>query len=101
MNINDSHQDFRKYDDQQQLICAWTLDKIMRKTGPVWVMNHFFLNPAYEAQRQQILDQEMATAQTLAQESHLPIWPLDPQIIAYARQHPDFAAICCQLPAEN
>ena len=44
-DINDPHQDFKTYDDNNVFENAWTMDKIERKDGPVWVMNHFFVNP--------------------------------------------------------
>lgn len=40
-DINDPHQDFKTYDDNNVFENAWTMDKIERKDGPVWVMNHF------------------------------------------------------------
>ena len=33
---------------------------IERKDGPVWVMNHFFVNPDFDLEQE--LDQEMPTA---------------------------------------
>lgn len=90
MTENDNHhQIFEKYDKDHVLICRWTMDKIERKDSTVWIMNHFFVNP--KENTTQILDKEMPTALKLAQKSALPIWPLDPVVIAYFAQHQEFA----------
>ncbi|MDF7639618.1 hypothetical protein PT285_09420 [Lactobacillus sp. ESL0791] len=89
-SIDDPHQFFEEYDDDDVLICRWTMDKIKRKDGEVWVMNHFFINPSYEKKQQEVLAHRMETALLIAKESKIKIWPLDPMIIAYFSKHPKF-----------
>ncbi|WEV38310.1 hypothetical protein OZX58_06140 [Lactobacillus sp. ESL0680] len=96
-SINDPHQFFKIYDDDDILICHWTMDKVERQDGTVWVMNHFFINPA--ADSKQILAEQMSIALKIAQESQRPIWPLDPLIIAYFSKHPEFNEIWYHKPA--
>lgn len=95
-DIANPHQFFQTNDDDNVMICRWTMDKIDRQDGQVWVMNHFFINP--NANKVQILDKEMGTAIDIAQKSNLPIWPLDPMIIDYFAEHPEFANIWYHKP---
>ena len=44
-DINKSHLSFEDHDDSNVLTSSWTMDKIKRNDGTVWVMNHFFINP--------------------------------------------------------
>ncbi|WEV70534.1 hypothetical protein OZY43_06215 [Lactobacillus sp. ESL0785] len=98
-NATDPHQFFKFYDDNNILTCSWTMDKIERKDGTVWVMNHFFINPS--ANSKQILAEQMPIALKIAHESHLPIWPLDPLVIDYFSQHPEFNKIWYHKPIES
>ena len=41
----DPHQFFKEYDDNDQLIYHWSMDKIKRTDGKVWVINHMFIAP--------------------------------------------------------
>ncbi len=95
-NVNDPHQFFQAEDDNGVIISRWTMDKCKRKDGEVWVMNHFFINP--NMNKDQVLAEEMRTAMFIAQESNLPIWPLDPQVIDYFGEHPEFAKIWYHRP---
>lgn len=95
-DINDPHQDFKTYDDNNVFENAWTMDKIKRKDGPVWVMNHFFVNPDFDLEQE--LDQEMPTALLIAKKSHILVWPLDPIVIRYFKTHPDFHSIWYHAP---
>lgn len=99
-NPQDPHQFFEIYDDNDVLVCRWTMDQVQRKDGTVWVMNHFFYNPTVEAKKDlpSLLDDEMQTALSIAQETKLPIWPLDPMIIDYFAQHPEFHKIWYHRP---
>ncbi|WEV50705.1 hypothetical protein OZX69_07060 [Lactobacillus sp. ESL0731] len=98
-NINDPHQFCEIYDDNDILICRWTMDKIERQDATVWVMNHFFINPATDSK--QILAEQMASVLEIAQESQLPIWPLDPLVIDYFSQHPEFNKVWYHKPAQK
>lgn len=95
-NPNDPHQFFETYDDNDVLISRWTMDKIKRKDGTVWVMNHFFINPNYDLEK--ALSEEMQTALLIAHETGLKIWPLDPAVIAYFKAHAEFHKIWYHQP---
>lgn len=95
-NVDDPHQFFQINDDNDVMICRWTMDKIARKDGAVWLMNHFFINP--DANKAEILDVEMKKAMFIAQETKIPIWPLDPMIIEYFAEHPEFSKIWYHKP---
>lgn len=95
-DLNNPHQTFQVKDDNKHLICRWSMDKINRKTGPVWVMNHFFINPNINSK--QILHDQMKIVMQIAQESQIPVWPLDPQIITYFSQHLKFTKIWYHKP---
>lgn len=98
-NVNNPHQFFEADDDNGVMVCRWTMDKIKRKDGKVWLMNHFFINPS--ANKAEVLEQEMRIAMLVAQESNLKIWPLDPLIIAYFAEHPAFDQIWYHRPCAN
>lgn len=95
-NIHDPHQFFENYDDNEMLTSRWTMDLINRQDGKVWVMNHFFVNPKANLQKE--LGEEMKTAKFIAQKSHHPIWPLDPVVINYFENHPDFYSFWYNRP---
>ncbi|MBA1392564.1 hypothetical protein EQ500_01435 [Lactobacillus sp. XV13L] len=94
--MNDPHQFFETHDDDDVLTCRWTMDRIERNDGPVWIMNHMFINP--DADRDQVLRKEMHTVQLIARESHVPVWPLDPMVIDYFKIHPEFDRIWYHKP---
>ena len=99
-NIDDPHQCFREDDDQGKMICHWTMDKIERKDATVWIMNHLFINPNKDSKK--ILHDQMQTVMNIAQKSQLPVWPLDPVVINYFDEHPEFAGIWYHRPnSEN
>ncbi|MDF7682007.1 hypothetical protein PT287_00530 [Lactobacillus sp. ESL0679] len=98
-NINDPHQFCEIYDDNDVLLCCWTMDKIERQDATVWVMNHFFINPV--ADSKQILAEQMSSVLEIAQDSQLPIWPLDPLVIDYFSQHPEFNKVWYHKPAQK
>lgn len=95
-NPNDPHQFFETYDDNNVLVCRWTMDQIKRKDGKVWVMNHFFVNPKFDLEK--VLADEMQTALLIAKETGLKIWPLDPAVIAYFQAHHEFQQIWYHRP---
>lgn len=99
-NIDNPHQFFDIYDNNDVLVCHWTMDKIKHKDTTIWVMNHFFFNPTNDSQKSipLLLDEEMETAKSISKESGCPIWPLDPKIIDYFKNHPDFYDIWYQKP---
>ncbi|BDR60844.1 hypothetical protein [Lactobacillus xylocopicola] len=95
-NLDDPHQFCEVYDDEV-LICRWTMDRLERQDGPVWIMNHFFINPS--ANHKQVLSEQLNVVQTIAQQSHLLVWPLDPLVIDYFKEHPQFDKIWYHKPA--
>lgn len=95
-DINKSHPSFEDHDDNNVLTSSWTMDKIKRNDGTVWVMNHFFINP--NSNLEAALAKEMPTALSVAQESDYPIWPLDPIVIDYFEKHPEFHKIWYHRP---
>lgn len=99
LNIDNPHQIFQVKDDNGELICRWTMDKIKRKDATVWVMNHIFINPQKDSK--QILHDQMKIVMLIAQESQIPVWPLDPMIIDYFKHQPDFANIWYHRPDSN
>lgn len=99
LNLKKKHQSFGLKAKNGTLICHWTMDKIKRPEGPVWVMNHFFINPQYDLM--QALDKEMPLALSLAKESSCPVWPLDPAVINYFSQHPQYDKIWYHRPYQN
>ena len=99
-NPQDPHQFFETYDNNDVLVCRWTMDQIDRKDGTVWVMNHFFFVPTEDSKKSmpRLLDDEMDTVLDIAKESGYPIWPLDPLIIDYFEKHPEFHKIWYHRP---
>jgi hypothetical protein len=95
-DIDNPHQAFQVNDDNNRLICRWSMDKINRQTGPIWVMNHLFINP--DVNSKQILHDQMKVVMEIAQKSQIPVWPLDPQVIAYFSQHSEFDKIWYHKP---
>lgn len=95
-NLDNPHQFIREDDDNGETICSWTMDKIKRKDATVWIMNHFFINPKIDSNK--ILHKQMATVMFIAQESHLPVWPLDPLVIKYFEKHSEFHSIWYHKP---
>lgn len=81
MNKQDTHQIFTIKNEEDILLSSVTLDKIARKDSNVWIMNHFFINPQLNSK--DLLEKQMQKVWQLAQETNLPIWPLDPMIIDY------------------
>ncbi|WEV41059.1 hypothetical protein [Lactobacillus sp. ESL0681] len=98
-NLNDPHQFFELYDDDDVLTCRWTMDKMQRQDGEVWVMNHLFINP--QADSNKILTEEMEFILEIAQETKTPIWPLDPMVIDYFNKHDEFSKIWYHKPATS
>lgn len=87
-DLTNPHQNFKTYDDHDVLICHWTLDLIKRQYQQVWVMNHLFINPQVDFNKQ--LAEEMETLKIFGQESGHLIWPLDPAVIEYFKNHQAF-----------
>lgn len=98
-NIDDPHQFFQMDDDNGVMQCRWTMDKIERADGEVWLMNHMFINP--DANKDQILAQEMNTLLFIAQESKILVWPTDPMVIDYFNKHAEFSKIWYHKPASE
>ena len=96
-NVDDPHQFFREDDDNGEMVYSWTMDKIERKDATVWIMNHFFVNPKMDSKK--ILHDQMKIVMFIAQKSHLPVWPLDPLVINYFNEHPDFESIWYHKPS--
>jgi len=96
-NVDDPHQFFREDDDNGEMVYSWTMDKIERKDATVWIMNHFFVNPKMDSKK--ILHDQMKIVMFIAQKSHLPVWPLDPLVINYFNDHPDFESIWYHQPS--
>lgn len=96
MNKQDTHQIFTIKNEEDILLSSVTLDKIARKDSNVWIMNHFFINPQFNSQ--DLLEKQMQKVWQLAQETNLPIWALDPMIIDYFTQHPQFHKIWYHRP---
>ncbi|RMC45243.1 hypothetical protein [Lactobacillus sp. ESL0230] len=94
-NLNNSHQFCKVYDDDDILVCHWVMDKVSRSDRDVWIIEHFFFNPAAE---QAFFINEMHNIFEIATTTATPVWPLDPQIIAYFKQHPKFAKIWYHKP---
>lgn len=102
-NLQNPHQLFEIYDNNNVLVCRWTMDQIERKDSTVWIMNHFFLVPtkATKEAMPRLLDKEMNTALDIAKESGYPIWPLDPMIIDYFAKHSKFHQVWYHCPDEK
>lgn len=95
-DIHNPHQFFETYDDHHLFASRYTIDLINRKDGKVWIMNHFFVNP--EKDFNQELAKEMPKLQLIAQKSGYPIWPLDPGVIAYFKEHSEYYSIWYHKP---
>lgn len=98
-SIHDPHQFFETDDDDGQIICRWTMDRIKRSDGPVWVMNHFFINPKFDLSK--ALAAEMPTALYIAQKSGYPIWPLDPAVIKFFSEHAAYQKVWYHRPFQS
>ena len=94
----DPHQFFKEYDDNEQLIYHWSMDKIKRTDGKVWVINHMFIAP--NQNKEAVLDKNMALVMEFAKNTKLPIWTLDPLVIDYFQRHPEFHKIWYHRPAQ-
>lgn len=94
-----NHPSFSRYDQHHRLLLHWTLNLIKRGDRQVWVMNHFFVSPAFSLKKALYL--AMPKIKKIADQTGQPIWPLDPVVIAYFQAHPDYQKIWYHRPYER
>ncbi|CCI85202.1 hypothetical protein [Lactobacillus pasteurii] len=98
-NLNENKQIFEKYDQNHQLLYRWSMDLINHRTQAVWVMNHLFINPDFQAQT--ALDIAFDKVLELAKSTQTKVWPLDPRVISDFKTRPNSKEIWYQSPASE